>query len=34
METNWVETIESFEELELNPDLLRGIFGFGYEKPS
>jgi len=31
MQTNWEETVETFEELELNPDLLRGIFGYGYE---
>jgi len=31
MTTNWEETVESFEELELNPDLLREIFGYGYE---
>lgn len=34
METNWKIVVDSFEELKLNPDLLRGIFGYGYEQPS
>jgi translation initiation factor 4A len=34
METNWTETIESFDELNLKTDLLRGIYGYGFDKPS
>jgi len=34
METNWDEIVESFDELELKKDLLRGIYGYGFEKPS
>lgn len=34
MKSNWSDSIERFEELDLNPDLIRGIFGFGYEMPS
>jgi translation initiation factor 4A len=34
IESNWTETFESFDALELNEDLLRGIYDFGYEKPS
>lgn len=34
LETNWNETIESFDDLQLKKDLLRGIYGFGYVKPS
>ena len=34
METNWDESIESFEELGLKQELLRGIYGYGFEKPS
>jgi len=37
LETNDVEDIErisSFDDLELKPDLLRGIFAYGFEKPS
>ena len=34
MESNWDETVESFDELNLKKDLLRGIYGYGFEKPS
>ena len=34
MESNWSESIESFEDLNLKQDLLRGIYGFGWNKPS
>lgn len=34
METNWTETIETFDELSLKTDLLRGIYGYGFDKPS
>ena len=34
VKTNWTESVDTFEELNLNPDLLRGIFGYGYEQPS
>jgi translation initiation factor 4A len=34
LETNWDECIETFDELGLKPDLLRGIYGYGFEKPS
>jgi translation initiation factor 4A len=34
MESNWTETVESFDELGLKKDLLRGIYAFGFEKPS
>ena len=34
METNFDEIIESFEDLNLKTDLLRGIYGYGFEKPS
>jgi translation initiation factor 4A len=29
-----VHEIKTWDELELNPNLLRGIFGYGFEKPS
>jgi len=32
--TYTVEPIESFDDMALNEDLLRGIYGFGFEKPS
>ena len=34
METNFDESIESFDELNLKQELLRGIYGYGFEKPS
>jgi translation initiation factor 4A len=34
MESNWDETIDSFDDLNLNNDLLRGIYAYGFEKPS
>jgi len=34
METNWDQVIESFDELGLKKDLLRGIYGYGFERPS
>lgn len=32
--SNWEETVESFDQLDLKPDLLRGIYGYGFVKPS
>lgn len=29
-----MKSVDTFEELNLNPDLLRGIYAFGFEKPS
>ena len=29
-----IETYDTFEDLDLNENLLRGIYGFGFEKPS
>lgn len=34
MLTNWDEAVETFDELNLKKDLLRGIYGYGFEKPS
>jgi translation initiation factor 4A len=34
IETNWEKEVESFDELNLSPDLLRGVFAYGFEKPS
>jgi len=33
-ESNWDECIESFDELELKETLLRGIYAYGFVKPS
>lgn len=34
IETNWDEVVETFDAMELREDLLRGIFAYGFEKPS
>lgn len=34
IKTNWTESIENFDDLNIKPDLLRGIYGYGFEKPS
>ena len=31
LETNYTQEIKSFEGLELKDDLLRGVYGYGYE---
>eukprot|EP01104_Vermistella_antarctica_P018831 TRINITY_DN7135_c0_g1_i1.p1 TRINITY_DN7135_c0_g1~~TRINITY_DN7135_c0_g1_i1.p1 ORF type:complete len:413 (+),score=133.99 TRINITY_DN7135_c0_g1_i1:33-1241(+) len=33
-ESNWDEVSETFEAMNLSEDLLRGIFAYGFEKPS
>jgi len=34
IDSNWEETIETFDGLQLPEELLRGIFAYGFEKPS
>ena len=34
MDNSEVESYEKFEDMNLSDDLLRGIFAYGYEKPS
>lgn len=34
MKSNWENIVDSFEELQLKDELLRGIYGYGFEKPS
>ena len=34
IESNWDQVVESFDELKLNEALLRGIFAYGFERPS
>ena len=33
-ETNWTESVDNFEDLKLKTNLLRGIYGVGFVKPS
>ena len=32
--TNWDEVATTFDAMDLKEDLLRGIFAYGFEKPS
>ena len=34
IESNWDEAIDAFDAMELPEQLLRGIFAYGFEKPS
>jgi len=34
IETNWTEVCETFDAMGLRENLLRGIYGYGYETPS
>ena len=33
-ETNWNEEVQEFEQMNLKKDLVRGIFGMGFVRPS
>lgn len=32
--SNWEEKVDSFDELHLREELLRGIYGYGFTRPS
>jgi translation initiation factor 4A len=34
VDETWSETVDTFDELGLKKELLRGIYGYGFEKPS
>ena len=34
VESNWDEVVESFDDMALKGELLRGIYAYGFEKPS
>ncbi len=34
LQSNWNEIADSFDEMNLREDLLRGIYAYGFEKPS
>lgn len=34
IKSNWNEKVSSFDELELKEDVLRGIYSYGFERPS
>lgn len=33
-ETNWDESVEKFDDLNLKEEVLRGVYGYGFERPS
>jgi len=33
-QSNWNETVDNFDNMSLNENLLRGIYAYGFEKPS
>lgn len=34
IETSWKQVVDNFDDMDLKEDLLRGIFAYGFEKPS
>ena len=34
IESNWDKSVQKFDNLDLKEDLLRGIYGYGFTKPS
>ncbi|KAI8601000.1 eukaryotic initiation factor 4A-I, partial [Dissophora ornata] len=34
IESNWDEIVDNFDNMNLNPELLRGIYAYGFERPS
>ena len=34
IETNTTQSIENWDELDIDPSILRGIYAYGFEKPS
>lgn len=34
IESNWSEIIDNFDNMDLKQELLRGIYGYGFERPS
>jgi translation initiation factor 4A len=34
LESNWDEAVETFDGMDLPEELLRGIYSYGFEKPS
>jgi len=34
IESNWEQVVDNFDNMQLNEDLLRGIYAYGFEKPS
>lgn len=33
-QSNWDEVVDNFDDMKLKEELLRGIYAYGFEKPS
>ncbi|KAF8868280.1 P-loop containing nucleoside triphosphate hydrolase protein [Mucidula mucida] len=34
IESNWDQVVDNFDNMELKPELLRGVYAYGFERPS
>lgn len=34
IESNWTEVVDNFDDMNLKEELLRGIYAYGFERPS
>lgn len=34
IDSNWNQIVDNFDNMELKPDLLRGVYAYGFERPS
>lgn len=34
LQSNWDEVVDNFDDMKLKEELLRGIYAYGFEKPS
>lgn len=34
LQSNWDEVVDNFDDMNLREELLRGIYAYGFEKPS
>jgi len=34
IESNWDQVVDNFDNMDLKPDLLRGVYAYGFERPS
>ncbi|KAB5593957.1 ATP-dependent RNA helicase [Ceratobasidium theobromae] len=34
IESNWDQVVDNFDNMELRPELLRGVYAYGFERPS
>jgi len=34
IESNWDQVVDNFDNMELKSDLLRGVYAYGFERPS